>query len=151
METLRSAYATAVFPWFSDGQPILWWSPDPRMVLTTSNFRLHRSLKKTLVHFLDNADCEIRFDTAFTQVIEACATTQRRGQPGTWIVPAMVEAYAGLHQAGLAHSVETWVHGELVGGLYCVSLGKAVFGESMFARRTDSAGRILPYQRHSHG
>ena len=139
METLRSAYATAVFPWFSDGQPILWWSPDPRMVLTTSNFRLHRSLKKTLVHFLDNADCEIRFDTAFTQVIEACATTQRRGQPGTWIVPAMVEAYAGLHQAGLAHSVETWVHGELVGGLYCVSLGKAVFGESMFAHQTDAS------------
>lgn len=137
--TLRRSYATAVFPWFSDGQPILWWSPDPRMVLTAANFRLHRSLKKTLVHFRSAPDCEIRIDTAFAQVIGACALTERRGQPGTWIVPAMVDAYTELHRAGLAHSVETWVRGELVGGLYCVALGRAVFGESMFAHQTDAS------------
>jgi leucyl/phenylalanyl-tRNA---protein transferase len=139
VETLCRAYASAVFPWFSEGQPILWWSPDPRMVLKTASFRLHRSLKKTLGQFQGNAECEIRFDSAFARVIEACAMTQRRGQPGTWIVPAMVEAYTGLHHAGLAHSVETWVGGELVGGLYCVALGKAVFGESMFAHQTDAS------------
>jgi len=139
VDSLRSAYASAIFPWFSDGQPILWWSPDPRMVLTVANFRLHRSLKKTLANFVVTAGSEVRFDTAFPQVIEACAMANRRGQPGTWIVPAMVEAYTSLHRAGLAHSVETWVNGELVGGLYCVALGKAVFGESMFAYKTDAS------------
>lgn len=139
VQTLSRAYRQGIFPWFSEGQPPLWWSPDPRMVLTTASFRLHRSLKKTLVQFQGNAECEIRFDSAFARVIEACAMTQRRGQPGTWIVPAMMEAYTGLHRAGLAHSVETWVGGELVGGLYCVALGKAVFGESMFAHQTDAS------------
>ncbi|MGI9134638.1 MAG: leucyl/phenylalanyl-tRNA--protein transferase [Rhodoferax sp.] len=132
--TLEQAYANAIFPWFSKGQPLLWWSPDPRMVLPVPEFRLHRSLRNTLRHFVKDPACEVRFDHAFSAVIEACATAPRAGQSSTWIVPAMVEAYTRLHQAGLAHSVETWIDGELVGGLYCVSLGRAVFGESMFTR-----------------
>lgn len=139
VNTLQSAYANGVFPWFSEGQPNLWWSPDPRMVLGVTDFRLHRSLRKTLTHFVRNPACEIRFDTAFVHVISHCADVSRRGQPGTWIVPAMVDAYSRLHGAGLAHSVETWVDGHLVGGLYCVALGQAVFGESMFALVPDAS------------
>jgi len=137
--TLRRAYGSGIFPWFSDGQPILWWSPDPRMVLTIANFRLHRSLSKTLTRFKNDPICEIRVDTAFTEVIEACAHTTRQGQPGTWIVPSMVLAYTRLFEAGDAHSVETWINGKLVGGLYCVGLGQAIFGESMFARAPDAS------------
>ena len=136
---LRSAYAQGIFPWFSPGQPVLWWSPDPRMVLKVADFKLHRSLKKTLRQFLQSPGCEIRFDSAFGAVIQKCAQAPREGQNGTWIVPAMVQAYCDLHAQGLAHSVETWVDGELVAGLYCVSIGKAVFGESMFSERTDGS------------
>lgn len=136
---LTDAYAQCTFPWFSQGQPILWWSPDPRMVLPVADFRLHRSLRKTLQKFRLSSRCEIRIDTAFDRVIRACAHTPRDGQDGTWIVPIMVHAYEQLHRAGLAHSVETWVDGQLVGGLYCVSLGRAVFGESMFAHATDAS------------
>lgn len=139
VNSLHSAYAHGIFPWFSEGQPNLWWSPDPRMVLEVANFRLHRSLRKTLTRFIGSAPCEIRFDTVFSSVIHQCAEMSRRGQPGTWIVPAMVEAYRRLHVAGIAHSVETWVDGRLVGGLYCVALGKAVFGESMFTRMPDAS------------
>ena len=137
--TLCKAYAQGIFPWFSEGQPVLWWSPDPRMVLDVAEFRLHRSLKKTLQTFSASPHCEIKIDTAFNQVIQACASSPREGQGGTWIVPAMVQAYQALHQAGFAHSVETWVNGELVGGLYCVALGKSVFGESMFTRAPDAS------------
>ena len=137
--TLRQAYTHGIFPWFSAGQPILWWSPDPRMVLQTAQFRLHRSLRKTLQSLLLQGRLEVRMDTAFTSVIGACAEAPRRGQDGTWILPEMVAAYTALHQAGFAHSVETWIDGELVGGLYCVAVGRAVFGESMFARRTDAS------------
>ena len=137
--TLKQAYARGIFPWFSLGQPVLWWSPDPRMVLYAHNLRLHRSLRKTLQRFAQDPACQIRIDTAFEQVIRACATAPRHGQDGTWIVPDMVKAYVALHQAGHAHSVETWVNGELVGGLYCVNLGQMVFGESMFARQTDAS------------
>ncbi|UUZ68041.1 leucyl/phenylalanyl-tRNA--protein transferase [Polaromonas sp. P2-4] len=137
--TLVQAYSLGIFPWFSHDQPVLWWSPDPRMVLHTQNFRLHRSLRKSLNHFLNDSSCEIRFDSAFSQVIKACASKPRAGQSGTWIVPDMVQAYSALHQAGFAHSVETWVAGELVGGLYCVNLGGMVFGESMFAHQTDAS------------
>lgn len=137
--TLVRAYSLGIFPWFSPEQPVLWWSPDPRMVLHTGNFRLHRSLRKSLIHFLDDPRCEIRFDSAFEQVINACASKPRAGQPGTWIVPDMVRAYCALHRAGHAHSVEAWVEGELAGGLYCVNLGRMVFGESMFAHRTDAS------------
>jgi leucyl/phenylalanyl-tRNA--protein transferase len=137
--TLERAYRNGIFPWFSEGQPILWWSPDPRMVLKIANFRLHRSLRQVLKRFTSDSRCEIRFDSAFSQVIEACATTARRGQPGTWILPDMVLAYTRLHQAGAAHSIETWIDGKLVGGLYCVALGRSVFGESMFAHETNTS------------
>lgn len=137
--TLLQAYSAGIFPWFSLGQPVLWWSPDPRMVLQTRNFKLHRSLRKTLISFRNNPKCEIRFDNAFEQVISTCASKPRAGQPGTWIVPDMVQAYIALHNAGHAHSVETWVNGEIAGGLYCVNLGTMVFGESMFAHQTDAS------------
>lgn len=151
--SLLQAYTQGVFPWFSDGQPILWWCPNPRMTLATSQFRLHRSLRKTLQHFRLDARCEIRFDHAFRQVIEACAEAPRAGQNGTWIVPDMVDAYVQLHRAGHAHSVETWVDGELIGGLYCVGIGRAVFGESMFARRPDASkialSALVAFCRHN--
>lgn len=136
---LKAAYANGIFPWFSQGQPILWWSPDPRMVLPVAEFRLHRSLRRTLQRFRATPGCEVRVDSAFVNVIQACARTPRDGQSGTWIVPAIVQAYSALHAAGHAHSVETWVNGRLVGGLYCVALGRAVFGESMFAHATDAS------------
>ncbi len=136
---LLKAYRHGIFPWFSQGEPVLWWSPDPRMVLHTADFKLHPSLKKTLRHFTRQTNAEVRFDTAFDQVIQACAGSRRAGQNGTWIVPAMVRAYRALHKAGHAHSVETWVDGQLVGGLYCVAIGRALFGESMFTRQSDAS------------
>lgn len=137
--TLLEAYSHGIFPWFSAGQPVLWWSPNPRMVLETRNFKLHRSLRKTLTRFSHEPHCEIKFDTAFERVISACAGKKRTGQSGTWIVADMERAYLDLHHAGHAHSVETWINGELAGGLYCVNLGKMVFGESMFANQTDAS------------
>ena len=137
--TLLGAYRQGVFPWFSEGEPILWWCPHPRMVLDIAAFRLHRSLRNTLQQFQDDARCEVHMDRSFDHVIAACAGSVRRGQDGTWIVPAMVEAYRELHRAGHAHSVETWIDGQLVGGLYCVNIGGAVFGESMFTTRTDAS------------
>jgi leucyl/phenylalanyl-tRNA--protein transferase len=139
VDTLRRAYGRGIFPWFSEGQPILWWSTDPRMVLFTSEFKLHRSLRKTIAHLLAAGRLEIRFDSDFEAVIRACAVSRRPGQSGTWIVPAMVSAYAAFHRAGFAHSVETWIDGQLAGGLYCVVLGRAVFGESMFTRVSDAS------------
>lgn len=136
---LVQAYAQGTFPWFSTGQPVLWWSPDPRMVLPVARFRLHRSLRRTLQRFRAAPGCEVRIDSDFSAVIRACSQTERAGQSGTWIVPTMVAAYEALHAAGHAHSVETWVDGRLVGGLYCVALGRAVFGESMFAHATDAS------------
>lgn len=138
-DSLARAYAGGIFPWFSEGQPILWWSTDPRMVLFTREFRLHRSLRKTLTRFAANERCEVRIDTAFSEVIRACSGSHRPGQSGTWIVPAMVRAYEQFHRDGYAHSVETWIDGELAGGLYCVSIGGAVFGESMFTRIPDAS------------
>lgn len=141
--SLLQAYTKGIFPWFSQGQPILWWSTDPRMVLQPAQFKLHRSLKKTIQRFRASTQYEIRMDSAFDRVIENCARTKRSGQGGTWIVSEMVEAYQALHRAGYAHSVETWMDGELVGGLYCVAMGKAIFGESMFAHRTDASKLAL--------
>ena len=141
--SLVAAYSQAIFPWFSDGQPILWWSPDPRMVLDVGNFRLHRSLKRAVSRFRNTLGCAIRFDSAFGPTIQACASAGRGGDQssssGTWILPDMVKAYCALHAAGFAHSVETWVGDELVGGLYCVAIGRAVFGESMFSLQTDAS------------
>lgn len=136
---LCEAYQQSMFPWFSEGQPVLWWSPDPRMVLHTEDFKLHRSLRKTLRTFITTPGSEVRIDHAFEQVIQHCAQTPRPGQPGTWIVDDMIDAYIALHKAGFAHSVETWVNGQLVGGLYCVSIGDTLFGESMFALQTDAS------------
>lgn len=137
--TLRKAYGHGIFPWYSGNQPILWWSPDPRMVLPTAEFRLHRSLRKTLQSFRASQQCEIRVDHNFEGVLRACATAPRAGQSGTWIGQDMIDAYVALHHAGHAHSFETWIDGECVGGLYVVCVGRALFGESMFARRTDAS------------
>jgi leucyl/phenylalanyl-tRNA--protein transferase len=136
---LREAYSKGVFPWYSEGQPVLWWSPDPRMVLFTAEFRIKRSLRKTLARFMRAPGCEVRIDSAFERVIGACASTPRDGQAGTWIVPEMVQAYVAWHRLGQVHSVETWIDGELAGGLYGVSLGHMFFGESMFSHRTDAS------------
>jgi leucyl/phenylalanyl-tRNA---protein transferase len=138
---ILEAYQRGIFPWFAPGDPILWWSPDPRMVLIPSEFRAHRSLRKTLRH----ADYTVRFDTAFTHVIRACAATARRGQNGTWISDEMIEAYTELHRMGYAHSVETWRGGVLIGGLYGISIGQAFFGESMFAHATDASKIALAH------
>jgi leucyl/phenylalanyl-tRNA---protein transferase len=136
---LAEAYGKGIFPWYSEGQPVLWWSPDPRMVLLPAEFRIARSLKKALRRFADAGRCELRIDSDFRRVISACATTLRDGEPGTWIVPEMIEAYCTWHGEGRAHSFETWIDGELAGGLYGVSLGRMFFGESMFMRRTDAS------------
>lgn len=137
--TLVSAYSQGIFPWYSAGQPILWWSTDPRMVLQTNAFRLHRSLRKNIQSLLRAGRLEVRFDHDFERVIRSCAQTPRAGQNGTWILPAMVQAYIRLHQSGVAHSVETWIDGELVGGLYAINLGAMVFGESMFSRQSNAS------------
>jgi leucyl/phenylalanyl-tRNA--protein transferase len=137
---LREAYRRGIFPWFNEDQPILWWSPDPRMVLVPADVKISRSLAKRL----RRRDYEVRADTAFGAVMRACAAP-RDGHAGTWITPAMVEAYEAFHCAGHAHSVETWIGDELVGGLYGVALGRVFFGESMFARRTDASKIALAH------
>lgn len=141
--TLVAAYSAGIFPWYSTGQPVLWWSTDPRMTLRPADFRLHRSLRKTLQALLREDRLQVRMDHDFERVIRACAHAPREGQSGTWILPSMVQAYTRLHHAGLAHSVETWIDGELAGGLYCVNLGAMVFGESMFCRRSDASKMAL--------
>jgi leucyl/phenylalanyl-tRNA--protein transferase len=137
---LSSAYSRGVFPWYSAGQPVLWWSPDPRMVLAVADFRMRRSLRKTLTRFAGSAECEIRVDSALRTVLRHCATVGRAGQHGTWIVPEMIDAYCRWHeQQHTVHSFETWIDGELVGGLYGVGLGRMFYGESMFSLRTDAS------------
>jgi len=143
VERLLEAYSNGIFPWFNPDQPVLWWSPDPRMVLQTAQFKLHRSLRKTLSRYAAHPQFELCFDKAFDQVIEACAQSPREGQNGTWIVPQMVDAYKELHQAGYAHSAETWLDGQLVGGLYFVCIGQAVFGESMFSTINEGSKMAL--------
>lgn len=127
-ERLISAYAHGIFPWYSSSTPILWWSPDPRPLINPAKVHVSRSLRRTL----NKGRYEVRFDTAFEDVIAGCAKTPRPQGEGTWLTNDMIEAYLDLHDAGLAHSVEAWADGELLGGLYGVSLGKAFFGESMF-------------------
>ena len=135
---LLAAYAQGIFPWSGPEDPVLWWSTDPRMVLMPAHFRLHVSLRKTLRTFAQRHDANICIDTAFDAVVQQCATP-RNGQEGTWITSAIMRSYGELHRRGLAHSVETWVNGQLVGGLYVVALGHAIFGESMFSRQTDAS------------
>lgn len=134
VERLLDAYRHGIFPWFNPGEPILWWSPDPRMVLVPGEVRVTRSLAKRI----RNAGFDIRVDTAFARVMRACAAP-REGAGGTWISPAMVAAYTRLFDAGYAHSVETWRDDQLVGGLYGVAIGRMFYGESMFSREPDAS------------
>ncbi len=140
---LLDAYRHGIFPWFSAGEPILWWSPDPRMVLLPGEFKLSHSLRKTL----RLGGHKIRTDTSFEQVMRACAAPRESagGNCGTWIQEEMIEAYCALHRLGHAHSVETWKDGQLVGGLYGVALGRIFYGESMFSRRTDASKIALAH------
>jgi len=145
------AYKNGIFPWFSEGQPILWWSTDPRMVLMTEQFRISDSLKKTLRKIERSREeggrWQVRFDSAFEDVMRACAAPRRDG-PGTWISEDIIAGYTGLHQQGYAHSSELWLDGELVGGAYGVSIGAMFYGESMFARVTDGSKVALAYLVH---
>ena len=131
---LLAAYRRGIFPWFNDGEPILWWSPDPRMVVFPDQVRITRSLRKTL----RNSAYEVRLDHDFAAVIKACAEPREPGG-GTWITPAIQAAYLRMHELGYAHCVETWIDGELAGGLYGIAIGRAFYGESMFSRRTDAS------------
>jgi len=141
VERLLAAYRQGIFPWFSDGQPILWWSPDPRAVLFPTEIRISRSLRKTLRKNIFT----VSIDQAFAAVVAGCA--ERSSHPdvdnGTWITTSMAAAYQDLHAAGHAHSIETWCDGQLVGGLYGVNIGRVFFGESMFARATDASKAAL--------
>lgn len=134
VDRLLTAYRNGIFPWFSDGDPLLWWSPDPRMVLLTDELKISRSLAKSI----RNRRYEVRIDTAFGQVLDGCAGP-RREQPGTWLGREMRAAYQRLHQLGYAHSFETWRDGELQGGLYGMAIGRMFFGESMFSRAPDAS------------
>ena len=138
---LLAAYRRGIFPWFSPGEPILWWSPDPRMVLDPAEFRISRSLRRTL----RRGGHEIRLDSDFAAVIHACATTPRKGQQGTWITDEMQAAYRKLHALGYVHSVETWIDGRLAGGLYGIAIGGMFYGESMFAHTADASKLALAH------
>ncbi|NBT29744.1 MAG: leucyl/phenylalanyl-tRNA--protein transferase [Gammaproteobacteria bacterium] len=137
-DRLLSAYRRGIFPWFSQGQPILWWSPDPRAVLYPTAIRVSRSLRRSL----RKSEFSVTTDRVFSKVIARCARN-RKDQDGTWITQEMQDAYIALHRLGFAHSVETWQAGELVGGLYGVSIGKAFFGESMFSCVSDASKTAL--------
>ena len=148
-QRLLMAYRQGIFPWFSEGQPILWWSTDPRMVLMTANFRISDSLKKTLRKVersmaAGDGHWQVRFDSAFEAVMRACAAPRRDG-PGTWISEDIIAGYCGLHRMGYAHSAEVWRDGQLVGGAYGVCIGRMFYGESMFARATDASKIALAY------
>ena len=134
-ERLLNAYCMGIFPWYSEGEPILWWSPNPRLILMPSGFRMSSSLKKTL----RQNRFDVTFDTAFHDVMAACAHVRLDEGGGTWILPEMEKAYYSLHQAGFAHSVEAWQDGELAGGLYGISLGRGFFGESMFFKKSNAS------------
>jgi leucyl/phenylalanyl-tRNA--protein transferase len=134
-ERLILGYTSAIFPWYAENLPILWHSPDPRMVMTTRDLIVQKSLKKAI----KRRPYELKMDTAFIDVLKGCASVPRPGQQGTWLIPEMVDAYGKLHEKGFAHSIEAWRGDELVGGLYGVSLGAAFFGESMFARADDAS------------
>jgi leucyl/phenylalanyl-tRNA--protein transferase len=140
LHRLLDAYRRGIFPWYSEGEPVLWWSPDPRMVLVPSEVAVSRSLKKRV----RSRVYEIRADTCFTEVMRACAEP-REGQAGTWITDDIVNAYTALHAAGVAHSVEAWENGKLVGGLYGVAIGRMFYGESMFTRATDASKVALAH------
>lgn len=135
MERLLLAYKRGIFPWYSDGQPIMWWSPDPRLVLYPGEMKIPRRLKRTVT----GGKFQVTMDRVFGEVIRCCASVRRSEEAGTWIVRNMIDAYCALHDAGFAHSVEAWYDGSLAGGLYGVSLGRCFFGESMFTVVSDAA------------
>jgi len=134
-DRLLVAYSMGIFPWYEDGSPILWWSPDPRLILIPDELKVSRSLRQEIKKGL----FVVTMDTAFEEVIRNCADIRREGQQGTWITEEMIVAYTRLHEAGYAHSVESWHKGELAGGLYGIVLGKAFFGESMFAKKSSAS------------
>ncbi|MBS1229161.1 MAG: leucyl/phenylalanyl-tRNA/protein transferase [Proteobacteria bacterium] len=140
-QRLLDAYRNGIFPWYSPGEPILWWSPDPRMVLVPSEFKVSRSLRRTLRAGLQR----ITLDSDFAAVIRACALTRRKGQAGTWISGEMQAAYCNLHELGFAHSVEVWLGDKLIGGLYGLAIGKMFYGESMFSHATDASKIALAH------
>ena len=136
---LARAYQTGIFPWYSDNQPVLWWSPNPRMVLKPTHFKCHDSLKKSIRHFLADPQKNISVDEDFGAVVRSCATARRKDQDGTWITHEIMDAYTQLHEQGHAHSIAVHEDGRLVGGLYCVAFGAMVFGESMFSHQTNAS------------
>jgi leucyl/phenylalanyl-tRNA---protein transferase len=135
VERLVLAYSMGIFPWYSDNYPILWWSPDPRLILLPNDLKVSRSLRQTVRKGI----YRVTTDIAFEEVIRNCAAISRKGEDGTWITDEMMAAYINLHQSGFAHSVEAWDGDELAGGLYGVILGRAFFGESMFAKKSDAS------------
>ncbi len=135
LKRLILAYSMGIFPWYSDDSPILWWSPDPRLVLFPEDLKVSRSLRQTI----KKGTYRITFDHAFERVIRGCAESRRKDENGTWITEEMIGAYCRLHDEGVAHSVESWADGELAGGLYGVALGRVFYGESMFARKSDAS------------
>jgi leucyl/phenylalanyl-tRNA--protein transferase len=137
---LLYAYRNGIFPWYEDGQPILWWSPNPRCVFLPGDFHVSRRLSRVLRRSM----AEIRINTAFSRVIHVCAGP-RRSEQGTWITPAMMQAYENLNRLGWAHSIEVWQSEELIGGLYGLAIGKAFFGESMFSLRSNASKMALLY------
>lgn len=140
---LERAYQNGIFPWYSDHQPVLWWSPDPRMTLEPCNLQISRSLRKTIRSYLDDSSISLRVDHNFSGVMRACATTERQGQDGTWITHEIMDAYTALHEQGHAHCITIEQHEHAIGGLYCVCFGKMVFGESMFSKIRDSSKLAL--------
>ena len=136
---LARAYQQGIFPWYSDNQPVLWWSPDPRMVLKPKDFKCSESLRKIIRLFCQDAHSQIAVDADFGAVIRSCATSARKDQDGTWITHEIMDAYTALHEQGNAHSIAVMENGQLMGGLYCVSFGAMVFGESMFSRKTNTS------------
>ena len=136
---LARAYQQGIFPWYSENQPILWWSPDPRMVLKPGEFKCSDSLRKIIRSFYQNTQSKIMVDDDFGAVIRSCATSSRKEQDGTWITHEIIDAYTKLYEQGNAHSIAVIENGQLTGGLYCVSFGGMVFGESMFSRKTNAS------------
>ena len=134
-ERLITAYSMGIFPWYTEGSPILWWAPDPRLVLFPEELKVSRSLRKVM----NKGTFKVTMNTAFDEVVRSCSGMLRKGQEGTWITEDMIAAYTRLHKAGYAHSIESWYEGELAGGLYGITLGKAFFGESMFSRRSNAS------------
>jgi leucyl/phenylalanyl-tRNA---protein transferase len=143
LSRLQEAYRQGIFPWYSEGEAVMWWCTSPRMVLRPKELIVRRSLRKKIKQVCTDPAWEIRVDSSFQEVMLACASSKRAGQAGTWITSDIIATYTAMHQIGQAHSVETWYNNQLVGGLYCINLGKMIYGESMFTRMTDASKLAL--------